>query len=206
MIFQKTQFLMSCATHHQIPPTPSLRIAFWGRSNVGKSSLLNSLIGKHKARVSKTPGRTQLINLFECPSPLSIWCDLPGYGYASINHQDSEKIGTMLEEYFLSDKLPNILCWLLDARHNLTKTDFEILPFIASLDLELIIVTTKNDKFSNQQALKQKKLLEKQLEALNLKPKIFPISSLNKTGLLDLEEYLLTALSKDQCAPSQSEP
>ena len=197
---------MSCATHHQIPSAPSLRIAFWGRSNVGKSSLLNSLIGKHKARVSKTPGRTQLINLFECPAPLSIWCDLPGYGYASINHETSAKIGAMLEGYFSSDKSPNILCWLLDARHNLTKTDFEVLPFIASLDLELIIITTKNDKFSNQQALKQKKLLQNQLEALNLKPQIFPISSLNKTGLLELEEYLLKTLSQNQCAPSQSAP
>ncbi|NBV29197.1 YihA family ribosome biogenesis GTP-binding protein, partial [bacterium] len=71
MLFAQTQFLKSCSAISQIPHDPLVKVGFWGRSNVGKSSILNALIGKKKARVSKTPGRTQLINLFECPHPKS---------------------------------------------------------------------------------------------------------------------------------------
>jgi GTP-binding protein len=197
MLFAQTQFLKSCSAVSQIPADPAKKIAFWGRSNVGKSSLLNALIGKKKARISKTPGRTQLINLFTCPSPESLWCDLPGYGYAKIEAKQAHIIGKLLKSFFIGSNSPQILCWLLDTRHNLTKTDFLILPLIASLDCDLIIITTKNDKLSNQQALKQKKLLLDQLQTINLPATLIPTAVSNRASIEVLEQKILELLTKN---------
>ena len=206
MLFAQTQFLKSCSAISQIPNEPLVKVGFWGRSNVGKSSLLNALIGKKKARVSKTPGRTQLINLFECLHPKSLWCDLPGYGYAKINAEQSAIIGKLLENFFMGDHGPNILCWLLDSRHNMTKTDFLVLPLIASLDCELIIVTTKNDKLSNQQALRQKSLLLRQLKEINLTPNVIPTAASNRAGIEFLEQNLFESIVKKNIEFNQLNP
>jgi GTP-binding protein len=195
MLFSNTHFLKSCSSPSQIPDLSLKKIAFWGRSNVGKSSLLNALIGKNKARVSKTPGRTQLINLFECLNPKSLWCDLPGYGYAKIHYEQTMQIGKMMSSFFSGQHSPDILCWLIDGRHNLTKTDFIVLPFIAQLDCEILIITTKNDKMSNQQRLKQRSLLLEQLKYVKICTTIIATSSSEKLGIEELENFLLKKLT-----------
>lgn len=168
MALVSATFLKSCSHWKQWPEENfGPNIAFWGRSNVGKSSLLNALLGEKTARVSKTPGRTQLLNLFVSEPPLScLWCDLPGYGYAQTSQKVAADIAQRLEEYLLSPVAPSLLCWLVDARHGLTKTDWEILPLIAELleeGVRIAIVSTKNDKLSRQQQLKNAAALKKSL-------------------------------------------
>lgn len=168
MALVTASFLKSCAKWQQWPEeNHGPCIAFWGRSNVGKSSLLNALLGSKAARVSKTPGRTQLLNLFISPSPLEcLWCDLPGYGYAQTSQRVAIEIAQMLEDYLLSPVAPSLLCWLVDARHGLTKTDWEVLPLIAELmnaGSHVALISTKNDKLSRSQQLAQLNILKQSL-------------------------------------------
>ncbi|WP_027121245.1 ribosome biogenesis GTP-binding protein YihA/YsxC [Mycoplasma leonicaptivi] len=135
-------------------------IAFWGRSNVGKSSLINAIVGNKKlARVSKTPGRTQLINFFE-NNHGAVLVDLPGYGYAKISIEQSKKMLVMIEEYLVKRKNLKHLYLLLDSRHGVTKTDVGILDFLYKIKLPFTPVYTKCDKLNQ----KEKNILLKSIK------------------------------------------
>ena len=185
---------MSCAKASQLPFRHCLGVGFWGRSNVGKSSLLNSLIGKNKARVSKQPGRTQLVNIFECNDPLLYCYDLPGYGYAVMPGEQADKLSAFLPEFFVHERSPDILCWLIDIRHGLLKTDLDVLPLLHEYPGSVMIVTTKNDKLSKQQQLKAQAALKKQLEEEGIEADMIHTSSLNNTGIDSLEKFLLAQI------------
>jgi GTP-binding protein len=205
MLFRKTHFIASCSDWKQWPAsleTPV--IGFWGRSNVGKSSLLNALLGGRLAHVSKTPGRTRLINLFENQEPNCILCDLPGYGYAHLSHREGKEIAQRLHKYLASPRAPHLLCWLVDSRHGLTKTDLEIAPLILELaqTRDLLIISTKNDKLTNNERINNTRLLEKQLDELDCFAPIVAFSCHSTTAIEELNGIFKDFLD----AYSQKEP
>lgn len=125
-------------------------ICFIGRSNVGKSSLINALARQNKlAKTSKTPGRTQLINYFENENG-KIIVDLPGYGFAQISLSAQKKMFKMIDEYFNEAK-PNIVFVLIDARRGIMKQDQEIIDYLVSLKHNIILIITKTDKATQKE-------------------------------------------------------
>jgi GTP-binding protein len=148
---------LAAATDAAHFPAPSLpEIAFLGRSNVGKSSVINSLVGDKVARTSSTPGRTRSINFFEIrwpgkPHPELIFADLPGYGYAKISREISQEWPKFIEPY-LNDRPTLGLCVvLIDANVPPQQSDRQLLDFLSASDRDFLLVATKSDRLSNNQ-------------------------------------------------------
>lgn len=165
----------------QYPPEDMYEIAFAGRSNVGKSSLLNLLTGrKSLARVSGSPGKTRTINFYRIDDAWRI-VDLPGYGYAKVSKSVSAGWGEMMETYL--SRRPNLLkvVQLVDIRHAPSKQDIEMYDYLRHHGLQGIVAATKADKISRNQLQKQIKLIR---STLKLAPEdvVVPVSSLKRTG------------------------
>ena len=150
------RFLASAtdASHFPAPGLPE--IAFLGRSNVGKSSLINSLVGTKLARTSSTPGRTRAINFFEVrwpgkPRPEMIFADLPGYGYAKISREISEEWPKFIDPYLRERPTLALCIALIDANVPPQSSDRQLLDFLNSLGREFLLVATKSDRLSNNQ-------------------------------------------------------
>jgi GTP-binding protein len=148
---------LAAATHVDHFPAPSLpEVAFLGRSNVGKSSLINSLVGTKLARTSSTPGRTRSINFFEIrwagkPQPEVIFADLPGYGYAKISREISQEWPKFIEPY-LNERPSLALCVvLIDPNVPPQQSDRQLLDFLSASGRDFLIVATKSDRLSKQQ-------------------------------------------------------
>ena len=177
----------------QYPPENLKEIAFAGRSNVGKSSLLNLLTGRKKlAKVSGNPGKTRTINFFLINDEFRI-VDLPGYGYAKVSKSVSESWGDMMETYI--ENRPNLvkIVQLVDIRHEPSKQDVQMYGYLKHFGLDGIVVATKADKVSRNQIPGQMKLIRQTL-GLNKDDRVIPVSALKKTGheeLLDVIEELL---------------
>lgn len=177
----------------QYPADELKEIAFAGRSNVGKSSLLNLLTGRKKlAKVSGNPGKTRTINFYRINDAFRI-VDLPGYGYAKVSRSVSESWGPMMEQYLSSR--PNLLkvVQLVDIRHAPSKQDIEMHEYLHHYGLDGIVVATKADKISRNQLQKQIKLIRQTL-GIDKDDAVIPVSALKKTGheeLLDLMEELI---------------
>ena len=177
----------------QYPPENLKEIAFAGRSNVGKSSLLNLLTGRKKlAKVSGNPGKTRTINFFLINDEFRI-VDLPGYGYAKVSKSVSESWGDMMETYI--ENRPNLvkIVQLVDIRHEPSKQDVQMYGYLKHFGLDGIVVATKSDKVSRNQIPGQVKLIRQTL-GLNKDDRVIPVSALKKTGheeLLDVIEELL---------------
>ena len=150
------RFLASAtdAAHFPVPSLPE--IAFLGRSNVGKSSVINSLVGTKLARTSSTPGRTRSINFFEVrwpgkPRPELIFADLPGYGYAKISREISQEWPKFIEPY-LNHRPTLALCIaLVDVNVPPQQSDRQLLDFLSSTERDFLLVGTKSDRLSNNQ-------------------------------------------------------
>lgn len=166
---------------NQYPPQDMYEIAFAGRSNVGKSSLLNLLTHrKNLARVSGSPGKTRTINFYLIDGEFRI-VDLPGYGYAKVSKSVSEGWGDMMEKYL--GNRPNLLkvVQLVDIRHAPSKQDIEMYSYLKHYGLDGLVVATKADKISRNQIQKQVKLIRDTLKLSN-DDKVIPVSSLKRTG------------------------
>ena len=177
-------------------PAPDLReIAFAGRSNVGKSSLLNLLTGRRKlARVSGSPGKTRTINFYIINDAFRI-VDLPGYGYAKVAKSVSAGWGEMMERYLQHRENLVKVVQLVDIRHAPSKQDVEMYEYLRHYGLDGLVVATKADKISRNQMAKQMKLI-KQTLGLSSEDVVIPVSALKKTGyqeLLDEMEKILEA-------------
>ena len=176
---------------NQYPPQDMYEIAFAGRSNVGKSSLLNLLTHrKNLARVSGSPGKTRTINFYLIDGEFRI-VDLPGYGYAKVSKSVSEGWGDMMETYL--GNRPNLLkvVQLVDIRHAPSKQDIEMYSYLQHYGLDGLVVATKADKISRNQMQKQVKLIRETLK-LSGDDKVIPVSSLKRTGY----DVLLDEMSK----------
>jgi len=145
--YQKVRFLTSFGTAKQLPPSEKPEIVFAGRSNVGKSSLINSLFNrKSLARVSATPGKTATINFFETDS--LIFADLPGYGYAKVSRGEKRRWAELIEGYFAQDRDIALVLSLVDSRHPPSGDDRMMVDFLIESELPFVVVLTKIDKLS----------------------------------------------------------
>ena len=175
----------------QYPAENMAEIAFAGRSNVGKSSLLNLLTGRKKlARVSGAPGKTRTINFYEIDGDFRI-VDLPGYGYAKVSKSISEDWGPMMEKY-VSER-PNLLkvIQLVDIRHEPTKLDIQMYDYLRHYGLDGVVVATKADKVSRNEMVKNVSKIRKVLK-LSAEDVVIPVSALKRTG----QELLLEEIEK----------
>lgn len=163
-------------------------IAIVGRSNVGKSSLINYLTNSKIAKTSSTPGRTRLINYFEINNGEFILVDLPGYGYAEANKSTKSNWGSMIEPYILNNKnLKNILL-LVDSRHKPSVEDKDMMKFLLYYNLPFTIVATKIDKLSKAELNKNLTML-----AVELKVgvgNIYPVSATKRIGMGNLMDRI----------------
>lgn len=180
----------------QYPAADKPEIAFAGRSNVGKSSLLNLLTGrKSLARVSGSPGKTRTINFYLINGEFRI-VDLPGYGYARVSKSESRSWGEMMESYL--EKRPNLIkvIQLVDIRHKPSAQDVQMYEYLKYYGLDGIVAATKADKISNNEKQKNLKLIRDTL-GMSKDDIIIPVSALKRTGqdkLLDVMEELLDSV------------
>lgn len=155
------EFVKSAVWPNQYPPGILPEIAFVGRSNVGKSSLINALVGrKSLAKTSNTPGRTQLINFFTVNSSL-FFVDLPGYGFAKVPRSVKKDWGDMIETYLRERRNLALVVFILDVRRDPSAEDLSLRDWLDHYRIPYAAILTKSDKLSNQQALGRKKLIEK---------------------------------------------
>ena len=155
------EFVKSAVWPNQYPPATMPEIAFVGRSNVGKSSLINALVGrKSLAKTSNTPGRTQLINFFTVNSSL-FFVDLPGYGFAKVPRSVRKDWGDMIETYLRERRNLALVVFILDVRRDPSAEDLSLRDWLDHYRIPYAAILTKSDKLSNQQALGRKKLIEK---------------------------------------------
>ncbi len=190
---KKAELIAVTGNKNQYPEDNMPEIAFAGRSNVGKSSLLNLLTNRKKlARVSQNPGKTRTINFYEINDLFRI-VDLPGYGYAKVSKAMSASWGKMIEDYFDVRKGLIKVVLLVDIRHAPSKQDVQMYDFLKHYGYDGIVVATKADKISRNQYQKNIKLIRQTLD-MDKDDKIIPISSLKKTGydeLLDEIEKMI---------------
>lgn len=193
MEIKKSQLVAVTGRPAQYPYDNMPEIAFAGRSNVGKSSLLNFLTMRKKlAKVSGNPGKTQTINFYEINEEFRI-VDLPGYGYAKVSKKLSDSWGDMMEQYFETRKSLLKVIQLVDIRHEPSKQDVQMYEYLKHYGFDGIVVATKSDKISRNQVNKNISIIRKNL---NMKKDdiIIPVSALKKTGkeeLLDVISDLL---------------
>ena len=187
MGINKTEFVKSAVAVRDYPEETDIEFAFIGRSNVGKSSLINSLTNRRNlARTSKTPGRTQLINYFKVNEDF-YFVDLPGYGFAKVPVAVKKNWGNLISDYLNSDR-KKIVFLLLDIRRIPSAEDMEMLEWLEHYNIDYYIIFTKIDKFSNNQKFKQLKEIKKKLEFDN--NDVFFYSALKDTGREALEEFI----------------
>lgn len=172
MNYHKVQFLTSYGRADQLPPSEKPEIVFAGRSNVGKSSLINRLFQqKGLARVSATPGKTATINFFGTQS--LIFADLPGYGYAKVSRGEKLRWAALMEGYFAQDRDIALVLSLMDSRHPPSREDLGMLGFLVDQELPFVVVLTKIDKLSSRQRQERLEAFRRELpfgEELTLLP------------------------------------
>jgi GTP-binding protein len=163
------KFLLSAMAPEHFPPPSAPEIAFLGRSNVGKSSLINALLGSDQARVSQTPGRTRAINFFaiaDSPTrqqPRWIFADLPGYGYAKISKSISAEWPSFIDPYLTSRETLNLCVCLVDSNIPVQKSDAQLIEFMGSVGRRFLVVGTKADRLSGNARVKAEKALREGL-------------------------------------------
>lgn len=193
MHIKKSDLEAMAVKPQQYPPATLKEIAFAGRSNVGKSSLLNLITGRKKlAHVSGRPGKTRTINFYIINDAFRI-VDLPGYGYAKVSRSVSQGWGEMMERYLARRENLIKVVQLVDIRHTPSKQDVEMYQYLRHFGLDGIVVATKADKISKSQVQKQVKLIRQALR-LSGEDIVIPVSALKKTGyeeLLGVMEELL---------------
>lgn len=192
----KADLVGTCAWPSQYPQDNMSEVAFAGRSNVGKSSLLNLLTGrKNLARVSGSPGKTQTINFYEIDGKFRI-VDLPGYGYAKVSKSLSQNWGKMIEEYLENRKGLKKVVQLVDVRHKPSAQDVQMYDYLRYYGLDGIVVATKADKVSRNELQKCLKVIRETLD-LTKDDVIIPISALKRTGHNQLLECIGTIIGEN---------
>lgn len=186
MLIKKSDLLTIAAKPAQYPDESAVEIAFAGRSNVGKSSLINLLLGrKNLARVSGSPGKTRTINFYTVNDDEFRVVDLPGYGYAKVSKSLSENWGDMIETYLKKRDNLAIVVQLVDCRHEPSAQDVQMYEWLKTYELDGLVVATKADKISNNEWAKNRKIIKKKLGMAD-DDVLLPVSALKKTGTAEL--------------------
>lgn len=196
MKIKQAEFVKSAVYEKDYPmELNNMEFAFVGRSNVGKSSLINSITERKKlAKTSKTPGRTQLINYFKVNNEFYI-VDLPGYGFAKVPKEMKAEWGKTMERYVASDR-KKLVFVLLDIRRVPSEEDMEMLVWLDHHDIPFKIIFTKMDKVSNNEKFRCLKDIRKKVEFHN--DDVFFHSSLNDTGKDEILNYIDSLLIKEE--------
>lgn len=196
MRIKKSEFITSAVKRNQYPLDNKAEIAFVGRSNVGKSSIINALTNRKKlAKVSQTPGKTRLINFFLINDDFYL-VDLPGYGYAKVSKQEQESWGKTIETYLTSREQLKRVVLLVDSRHKPTGDDIIMHEWIKHFGYDVTIVATKSDKLTRSNLKKSENIIKETLK-LSEDDKMYFFSSLNKDGKDQLIDNLFLEFATD---------
>lgn len=196
MIIKQADLAAVAARRDQYPPEDMKEIAFAGRSNVGKSSLLNLLTNRRGlARVSGNPGKTRTINFFDINGRFRI-VDLPGYGYAKVSRSVSETWGAMIEGYLKNRPNLVMVVQLVDIRHAPSAQDIQMHGFLKHYGLSGLVVATKADKLSRNELPKALAVIRKEL-GMDPDARIIPVSALKRTGQEELLDAMENVLALD---------
>ena len=164
MLIKSAEFVISAVRPQQYPAEELPEFAFAGRSNVGKSSLINTLVSRRKlVQTSSTPGKTRLINFFRVNDAL-MFVDLPGYGYARVSEEERRKWRPMIEQYLSRRENLKAVVLILDIRRTPNEEDAQLLNWLARREIAAVLVVTKADKLSKTSQLKQLKIIAGALE------------------------------------------
>lgn len=194
MRFDKVKYEASYGTAQQLPASEHIEIAFAGRSNVGKSSMLNKILNrKNLARVSSVPGKTITVNFFDCDGIKLV--DLPGYGYAKVNFNEKKRWADLMEGYFTSDRNIRLVVQLTDMRHPVTKDDLDMMRFMQSAGYDFIVVMTKSDKLNKTERTKRMEDIHTELAEFG-DVKIIPFSASNGEGADEIRKAIEAAAEK----------
>ena len=194
MKITSAQFIKSAVWPPQYPPATMPEIAFVGRSNVGKSSLINTLVGrKNLAKTSNTPGRTQLINFFTINEKVS-FVDLPGYGFAKVSQSVKKNWGEMVEAYLKERQSLALVVFILDVRRDPSEDDLSLRDWLENYRIPYLYILTKTDKLSNNQAIARKRAIEKNLQVSSEKKPIL-FSAKTQKGKSDIWQFIENHLS-----------
>lgn len=185
--YQLAHFVASYGAVSQIPPSTCPEVSFVGRSNVGKSSIMNKLFGrKGLVKVSSTPGKTANINFFEADGVHFV--DLPGYGFARRSKAERDRWARLIGDFFESERSFNLVVSLVDIRHDPSALDHQMIEYLQENDFTFVVCLTKADKLSRNQRQKQAAAIRKQL---NVPPEeIIMTSAEDGTGIDELKRVI----------------
>lgn len=189
MVIKSLELETVCGITSTLPQNDKIEMAFWGRSNVGKSSLINTLMNRRGfARISSQPGKTQTINYYNV-NDCFYMVDLPGYGYAKVSKELAAKWLKMIEKYLDTSQALRVVFLLVDIRHEPSANDVNMYRMLLSKGLNPLIIATKADKVSKNVRNKNISVIRKKLELIQDTP-IIPFSALNKEGKDEIWEYV----------------
>lgn len=197
MVIKSVELETVCGITSKLPDADKPEVAFAGKSNVGKSSLINGLMNrKSLARTSAQPGKTQTINYYNINNVMYL-VDLPGYGYAKVSQKEKEKWGQMIENYLHTSKQLKAVFLLIDIRHEPSANDKQMYDWIVYQGYDPIIIATKLDKINRSQIQNHVKMLK---TGLNVKPgtPIMPYSALTKQGREEIWELMDSLLELEE--------
>lgn len=190
MKLKKVEFLTSAADVSSLPKLNHPAVAFAGRSNVGKSSLINTILNrKNFARTSNSPGKTRLINYFTVNDKLH-FVDLPGYGFAGVSRKMQDNWRKLIENFLTKSDSLQLVLVLVDTRRGIVKMDEELIEWLENMNLNFVIILTKSDKLSNHRAKLTKDTIMGQYR-LTSEPILF--STVQKRGTSEIWAVILTA-------------
>lgn len=194
MVIKSAELETVCGITSKLPENVLPEIAFAGKSNVGKSSLINGLLNrKALARTSSSPGKTQTINFYNINKEL-YFVDLPGYGYAKVSQEIRAKWGKMIERYLHSSRQLKTVFLLVDIRHEPGENDKTMYDWIVSNGYEPVIIATKLDKIKRSQKDKNIKIIKEKLRVIP-GTKIIPFSAVTKQGKEEIWEFIAQAIN-----------
>jgi GTP-binding protein len=185
MIIRKAEIIMTAVKKEQYPATVVPEIAFAGKSNVGKSSMINALLNRRSlARTSSQPGKTQTINFYNINDMLN-FVDLPGYGYAKVSKTEKDKWSPMIDTYLHNRNQLREVFLLVDIRHEPSQNDIQMYSWIKGCGYKGYVIASKADKLSRSQQIKSIAVIKKTLE-IKEDGLIFPFSATSKAGVEEI--------------------
>ena len=196
MIIRSVNLETVCGVTSKLPKNTKPEVAFAGKSNVGKSSLINAIMNrKSYARTSQSPGKTQTINYYNINDELYL-VDLPGYGYAKAGKELVAGWGKLIEDYLYQSKVLKSVFLLIDIRHEPSENDKLMYDWVRSRGYEPVIIATKADKIKRSQLTKQVKTIRDSLE-MPEESLVFPFSAISKQGRDEITDYIENITRKE---------
>jgi ribosome biogenesis GTP-binding protein YsxC/EngB len=194
---KKAEFMLCAAWKSQWPDNQLPEICLSGRSNVGKSSLINAITSRNKlAKVSSTPGKTRTLNFFNINDELRL-VDVPGYGYAKVSDKIKESFAEMIDTYLSERDVLKGLVLIVDYRHKPTKDDVQMYQYAKYYHIPVIVVATKEDKLKRNDLVKNEKLIKETLQ-FDSQDFFIRFSSLNKKGIDEVWDAILTLCQREK--------